>query len=85
MISPEEKQFIIDAYGKHYCKAVIEDLEKKGIKPLRAEKFSNSQITLLVCGEWENLELEKQVMSAANTRRKKQLRDARKREQLTQK
>lgn len=83
MISEKEKQFIIEVYGKHYCKAIIEDLEKKGIKPVRANKFSNNQITQLVCGDWENAQLEQAVIFAANARNKKNLRNQKKRQQIT--
>jgi hypothetical protein len=58
MISTLEKNTYIKHLGKHYSVAIISDLDKKGIKPPIAEKWSKDLIQRIMNGNLENLEVE---------------------------
>lgn len=72
MIKDTEKEKIIAVLGKQYSLKIIQQLEKKGIKPLRATVFTTKIIQNIINGhlEHEQVEIEILKLTKATARRK---------------
>ena len=86
MISADQKQQIINVLGKQYSPAIISYLEKKEIKPVRAEMFTSKIIQQLMNGDYEHLEAEIAILDLVDQVKKEQRKlELRKAKQLTAK
>lgn len=62
MITTQQKEQIISILGKHYSPEIINYLEYKNIKPLRADSFSSIIIQNIMNGATENLLVENAIL-----------------------
>jgi hypothetical protein len=71
MIIEQQKIEINSVLGKHYSSKIIPHLESKGIKPLRAEKFTKAIIQKIINGYVEDLSTEIEILKFVKSHKKK--------------
>lgn len=59
MISKEQKETVIDEFGKHYASKIIPKLTAAGILNTKNEPFEAPAFRAIVNGRVENIEVEK--------------------------
>jgi hypothetical protein len=71
MITKNQKVNIISILGNHYSNKIIPHLERKGLKPLRAEKFTKTIIQKIINGKVEDLVTEIEILKLVKTAKTK--------------
>lgn len=85
MVSKEEKYLIVKILGKHYVGPILNYLKEKGFKTKYRNDYSADYIRMIVCGQTENLEIEKAILRVCELQKKKEAQhDSRKQETLNQ-
>ena len=85
MISTDEKNEIIAVIGKQYSVKIIEYLLLSGIKPKKADAFTPGLIRQIVNSEYENEDLEFQILQFVKTTKILKEKQAKKRKSLIKK
>lgn len=71
MITEVQKIEIIATLGNHYSSKIIPHLEGKGLKPLRADKFTNGIIQKIINGHVEDLKTEIEILKFVKSQKNK--------------
>jgi hypothetical protein len=85
MISKEEKDEIIAVIGKQYSIPIIDHLEAVGIKPKKATAFTPGLIRQIVNSEYENEDVEFEILKFVKITKRLKEKQAKKRKSLIKK